>query len=68
MKAGVISETEANEKLEKFGRPKPREGRDEKTSESLSFTLLNSDRGWRKRQQVENIATIGVQPITFPSS
>jgi len=64
VKAGVISETEANEKLEKFGRPKPKEGRDEKTSESLSFSLLNNDRGWRKRQQVENIASILFQRFT----
>ena len=60
----MISETEANEKLEKFGRTKPREGRDEKSSESLSFTLLNDDRGQRKRQQVENIASILFQRFT----
>ena len=64
MKAGVISETEANEKLEKFGRPKPNEKRDEKTSESLFFSLLNNDRGRRKRQQVENIASILFQRFT----
>ena len=52
VKSGKITEAEAEEKLEKFGRPKQEE------SESPSFTLLNSDRGLRKRQQVENIASV----------
>ena len=38
--------------MEKFGRPKQND------VESPSFTLLNSDRGLRKRQQVENIASV----------
>ena len=52
VKSGKITEAEAEEKLEKFGRPNQEE------SESPSFTLLNSDRGLRKRQQVENIASV----------
>ena len=52
VKSGKITEAEAEEKLEKFGRPKQEE------TESPSFTLLNSDRGLRKRQQVENIASV----------
>ena len=52
MNCGKISEAEAEEKRNKFGRAKLEE------SESPSFTLLNSDRGLRKRQQVENIASV----------
>jgi len=55
VKCGIITEAEAEEKLEKFGRPKRKEV---EGLESPSFTLLNSDRGLRKRQQVENIASV----------
>ena len=54
VKCGTITEAEAEEKLEKFGRPKQENG----GVDSPSFSLLNSDRGLRKRQQVENIASV----------
>ena len=55
VKCGMLTEAEAEEKMQKLGRPKQQQEREE---ESPSFTLLNSDRGLRKRQQVENIASV----------
>ena len=55
VKCGKLTEAEAEEKMQKFGRPKQQQEREE---DSPSFTLLNSDRGLRKRQQVENIASV----------
>ena len=55
VKCGMLTEAEAEEKMQKLGRPKQQQEREE---DSPSFTLLNSDRGLRKRQQVENIASV----------
>ena len=55
VKFGTLTEAEAEEKMQKLGRPKQQQEREE---DSPSFTLLNSDRGLRKRQQVENIASV----------
>ena len=55
VKCGKLTEAEAEEKMQKLGRPKQQQEREE---DSPSFTLLNSDRGLRKRQQVENIASV----------
>jgi len=65
VKCGIITEAEAEEKLEKFGRPKRKEV---EGLESPSFTLLNSDRGLRKRQQVENIASVLLEHFAQISS
>ena len=50
LKRGVITQEEMEEMLGTFGR--------KNLSEQGSFSLLNSNRGLRKRQQVENIASL----------
>ena len=55
VKCGVITEEEMEEMLDKFGR---KNLKDEKKDEQDSFSLLSSSRGLRKRQQVENIASL----------
>eukprot|EP00092_Neocalanus_flemingeri_P016775 GFUD01018144.1.p1 GENE.GFUD01018144.1~~GFUD01018144.1.p1 ORF type:complete len:456 (+),score=139.56 GFUD01018144.1:58-1368(+) len=57
LKCGDITEEEKEQMMTKFGRENLKEGKGE-TEEVDSFSLLNSSRGLRKRQQVENIASL----------
>lgn len=56
MEAGEITEEEKSELIKNYGRKNMKEVKSEK--EVDSFSLLNSSRGLRKRQQVENIASL----------
>jgi len=54
LQCGEITEKEMEEMLDKFGRKNLKDNSDDHDS----FSLLNSSRGLRKRQQVENIASL----------
>ena len=54
LKCGVITQKEMEEMLDTFGRKNLKE----ENEEHGSFSLLSSSRGLRKRQQVENIASL----------
>ena len=51
---GIIDIDEKNKRLARFGRTKQKDN----VEADGDFTLLNEDRGLRKRQQVDNIATL----------
>ena len=54
LECGDITQEEMEEMLDKFGRKNLKD----ENVEQDSFSLLNSSRGLRKRQQVENIASL----------
>ena len=55
MEMGVISAAERDERLANYGRGNLKNQHDDDVTE---FSLLNQDRGLRKRQQVNNISAL----------